>query len=129
MTAALNAPIELTDETFESFALGEGITVVDFWAPWCGPCRAFAPVFEQAAAKHPDVRFGKVNTDEQRQTAMALQIQAIPTLMIVRDRIPLYLEAGALPAAAFEELLTKAKAVDMDEVRRLHAEQSAQGDA
>ncbi len=125
MTTANGAPIELKDDNFEAFVSADGIAIVDFWAAWCGPCRAFAPVFEKAAAKHADVRFGKVDTEAQPALAQAFDIQAIPTLMIFRDRIMLYSEAGALPAAAFEELIGKVKALDMDDVRRKIAEAEA----
>lgn len=116
--SATPSPIVLNEENFETFVSADGIAVVDFWAAWCGPCRTFAPVFEKAAAAHADIRFGKVNTEEQPGIAGAFDIQAIPTLMVFRDRVLLYSEAGALPAAAFDELLGKVKALDMDDVRR-----------
>ena len=126
-TSLIAAPVELKEDNFEAFVSPDGISVVDFWATWCGPCRAFAPVFEKAAATHLDIRFGKVNTEEQPGLAEAFNIQAIPTLMIFRDRVLLYAEAGALPPAAFEELLLKVKALDMDDVRRQIAEADAEG--
>jgi len=95
-----------------------GIVVLDFWAPWCGPCRSFAPTFEKAAGDNPDVVFGKVNTDEEQQLAAAFEIQSIPTLMIFRDRVLLFRQAGALPAAALADVVKQARALDMDHVRK-----------
>jgi thioredoxin 1 len=111
-------PTELTEANFEGFIAQGGIAIVDYWAAWCGPCRAFAPVFEAAADKHPDIRFGKVDTEAQQGIAAAFEIQAIPTLMVFRDNILLFNEAGALPAAAFDKLIEQVRGLDMDEVRR-----------
>ena len=94
-----------------------GIVLVDFWAPWCGPCRAFAPTFEALAEANPDVTFAKVNTDEEQELAGSFQIRSIPTLMVFRDKVLLYAQPGALPKSALEELLTKVRAVDMEKVR------------
>ena len=119
------AIIELTDENFAESINDHPFAVVDFWAPWCAPCRAFAPVFAAAAVKYPDVRFAKVNTEEQQQLARHFNIRSIPTLMIFRDNIIVFAEAGALPASALDQVLTAAKALDMEAVRRELAAQEA----
>ncbi|MBL8486031.1 MAG: thioredoxin [Rhodocyclaceae bacterium] len=119
------ATLELTTENFKQ-TIGDNPTVIiDFWASWCAPCRSFAPTFEAASEKHPDVVFAKVNTEEQQELAGAFNIRSIPTLMVFRDQIILYAEAGALPPAAFDQLIDQVKALDMDEVR---AEIAKQGD-
>ncbi len=112
------ATLNLTEATFEPTIQGDGIVLVDYWAAWCGPCRRFAPVFEAASEAHPDVTFAKVDTEAEQGIAGSLGITSIPTLMIFRDGILLYSEPGALPAPALEELVGKAKELDMDEVRR-----------
>ncbi|MEQ1501099.1 MAG: thioredoxin [Myxococcota bacterium] len=111
----------------ETTVRDNSIVILDFWASWCGPCRQFAPVFEQASVKHEDIVFGKVDTQDQQDLAAQLQIQAIPTLMVFRDGILLYREAGALPPPAFEDLITQVKGLDMAQVRKDIAEQQAQG--
>ncbi|MBX7116838.1 MAG: thioredoxin family protein [Myxococcaceae bacterium] len=115
--------IELTDATFEETLKKGGILFIDFWAQWCPPCRAFAPVFEAAAEKHPDITFAKVNSDEQRGLAQAFEVRAIPTLAIFRDGILLSCEAGALPAASLESVVTQVRALDMEKVKKEVAEQ------
>ena len=108
--------IELTQENFDQTVSGNDMVVVDFWAPWCAPCRFFAPVFEAAAQKHGDIVFAKVNTDEQQQLAGMFGIRSIPTLMIMREKVVLYHEAGALPAQALDDILEQARAIDMAKV-------------
>ncbi|KDD20938.1 thioredoxin family protein [Bordetella bronchiseptica] len=110
--------VELTKDSFQDAITPDGTLIIDFWAPWCGPCRGFAPVFEQAAEQHPDVTFAKVNTDVEQELAGALGIRSIPTLMVFREKVLLFSQPGALSAGQLGELLTKVKEVDMAEVHR-----------
>ena len=111
------ATVNLTAETFESTVLADGIVLVDWWAPWCGPCRMFGPIFEEASEQHADIVFAKVDTEAEQELAGAASISSIPTLMIFRDGILLYSEAGALPAPALEDIITQVQALDMHEIR------------
>jgi thioredoxin 1 len=115
---------ELTRDNFEQTVGAEGITLVDFWAEWCGPCRMFAPVYQKASESNSDLTFGKVDTEAQPELAASFQITSIPTLMIVRDGVVLYAQPGALPEAALDDLIKQARAIDMDEVRRQIAEKA-----
>jgi thioredoxin 1 len=109
--------VALTEDTFEDTVIRPGITLVDWWASWCGPCRMFAPIFERVSEQHPDAIFAKVDTEAQQALAASFGITSIPTLMIIRDKIILYAQPGAIPEPALEDLIAKAREVDMDEVR------------
>lgn len=123
------ASVELTTENFDSTILENDIVVVDFWAEWCGPCKMFAPTFEAASDMNPDIIFGKVDTEAQQSLSAAAGIQSIPTLMIFRDNILLFQQAGALPPAALEDLITQVKSLDMTEVHAEIAKQQAAAQA
>jgi len=112
------ATVEVTQENLHQIISGNNMVIVDFWAPWCGPCRSFAPAYEAASEKYPDVVFAKVNTEEQQALAGYFQIRSIPTLMIFREKIIIFAQPGALPASALDQVIDKAKSLDMNEVRR-----------
>ena len=122
------ATIDLTKENFDQTINGDKTVIIDFWAPWCGPCRGFAPVFEKASESHPDVVFAKINSDEQQELAGAFNIRSIPTLMVFREKVVLFQQAGALPGQALEQVLTQAKSLDMAKVHQEIAAQSAAPD-
>ena len=117
------ATVDVTQENFEQVVGGHDIVIVDFWAPWCGPCRGFAPVYEAASEKYPDVVFAKVNTEDQQALTGMFQIRSIPTLMVFREKIIVFAQPGALPAAALDQIVQGVKGLDMEQVRREIAQQ------
>ena len=119
----------LTKDTFESAVEENDIVFIDFWASWCGPCKAFAPVYEAASEQHPAIIFGKVDTEDQPELAQAFRVRAIPTLMAFRERIMVFEQAGALPASVLQSLIEQVKGLDMDEVRQKVAEQTGDSKA
>jgi thioredoxin 1 len=119
------ATVALTAETFADTASREGITLIDFWAAWCGPCRSFAPIYERVSERHPDITFAKVDTEAEQQIAGEFEIRSIPTVMVIRDGVVLYQQPGALPEKALESLITQAEGLDMDQVRKQLEESAA----
>ena len=111
------ATVELTEETLEQTVVGNDIVIIDFWAPWCGPCKSFGPIYEEVSEKHPDIVFAKVNTEDQQAIAAHFQIRSIPTLMIFREQVVLFSEAGMLPAAGLEQVIEQVKELDMEKVK------------
>jgi len=119
------ATVTLTKDNFDQVVDGSDMVLVDFWAPWCGPCKGFAPVFEAASEKHGDIVFAKVNTDEEQELAASFNIRSIPTLMFFREKVILYSQAGALPGSALEQIISKGRELDMALVHKEIAERSA----
>jgi len=120
---------QITAENFKEIIDKEGIVLIDWWAPWCGPCRSFGPIYEKVADKHPDVLFGKVNTEEEELLAAEFNIRAIPTLMIFRDHVLLFSQPGLLPESVLEDLIAQTEKLDMVEVHRAVAAQRAEAAA
>jgi len=119
------AAVELTKDNFDEIITNNDIVVLDFWATWCGPCQTFGPIFEETSEKYPDLIFAKVNTEEQQEVAGHFQIRSIPTLMIFREQIIVYSQAGALPASGLEQVIEKVKELDMEDVRKQIEQQMA----
>ena len=121
------ATLDLTKDNFEQTVLNNDLVILDFWAPWCGPCQGFAPVYEEISEKYPDVVFAKVNTEEEQELAGYFQIRSIPTLMVFREKIIVFSQPGAMPGSALEEVIAKAKTLDMDQIRaEIAAEEKTQ---
>lgn len=120
------AHVDLTKDNFDEVANNSDFMIIDFWAPWCGPCKQFGPIFEETAKKYEDITFAKVNTEEEQELAGHFQIRSIPTLMIMRDQIVVYAQPGALMGGQFEQLIEKARELDMDDVRKQVAEQQGE---
>ncbi len=123
------ATLALSKDNFKDTLEKDGIVHIDWWAPWCGPCRMFGPIYDKSSAKHADITFAKVNTEDEQELAASFDIRSIPTLMILRDRVLLYSEAGALPEPALEELISRVRALDMDKVRAEIAEHEKKHEA
>ena len=120
------ATVEITKDNLQDTIANNEIVIIDFWAPWCGPCKSFAPTYEAVSEKHDDVVFAKVNTEDEQELAASFQIRSIPTLMIFRDQIAIFSQAGMLPESGLEEVIVKTKELDMDQVRKEVSEQQAQ---
>ena len=123
------ATVDITKDNLQDTIANNEIVIIDFWAPWCGPCKSFAPIYDAVSEKHDDVVFSKVNTEDEQELAASFQIRSIPTLMIFRDQIAIFSQAGMLPESALEEVLGKTRELDMDQVRKEVEEQQAQAQA
>ncbi len=123
------ATVDITQDTLKQTIENNDIVIIDFWAPWCGPCKSFAPIYEAVSAKHEDIVFAKVNTEDEQELAASFQIRSIPTLMIFREQIVLFSQPGMLPESALEEVIGKVRELDMEQVRKEIEAQQAQGSA
>ncbi len=125
----MKTTVDITEANFKDVVEKDGIVLIDWWAPWCGPCRIFGPTYEKVAAKNADITFGKVNTEDEQGLAGAFDIRSIPTLMILRDKVLVFSQPGALPEAALEDLIRQVRALDMEKVRAEIAEQEKKAQA
>jgi len=123
------ATVDVVQDGFEDLIKNNDFVIIDFWAPWCGPCKSFAPVYEELSEKYPDIVFSKVDTEEEQELAGSFNIRSIPTLMIMREQIVLFSQAGALQASQLEEVIVQAQSLDMDQVRKEVEEQQANSES